>query len=200
MIEAKMAQLGTTNMGAYLRKMAIDGYVVKLDLPELRELVSLLRVFLNNLNQLTRRVHETGRVYAADMDDILQNQERIWQAASGILSRLQPYNKGVFIPCGAACCELGRPCFFVPRHPCNLEHIPVSCSHNTKRMEEKRDALSFEASVCAGHGCACRRVMVSCVRCRPLQRHPLHPRRHSRLFSVCSYSLWIPSATARGCW
>ena len=43
MIETKMAQLGTTNMGAYLRKMAIDGYVVKLDLPELRELVSLLR-------------------------------------------------------------------------------------------------------------------------------------------------------------
>ena len=46
----------------------------------------------------------------------------------------------------------------------------------------KRDALSFEASICAGHGCACRRVMVSCVRCRPLQRHPLHPCRHSRLF------------------
>ena len=88
MIEAKMAQLGTTNMGAYLRKMAIDGYVVKLDLPELRELVSLLRYSSNNINQLTRRVHETGRVYAADMDGILQNQERIWQAASGILSRL----------------------------------------------------------------------------------------------------------------
>ena len=67
---------------------AIDGYVVKLDLPELRELVSLLRHSSNNLNQLTRRVHETGRVYAADMEDILQNQERIWQAANGILSRL----------------------------------------------------------------------------------------------------------------
>ena len=88
MIEAKMAQLGTTNMAAYMRKMAIDGYVVKLDLPELRELVSLLRYSSNNLNQLTQRVHETGRVYAADMEDILQNQERIWQAASGILSRL----------------------------------------------------------------------------------------------------------------
>ena len=62
MIEAKMAQLGTTNMGAYLRKMAIDGYVVKLDLPELREMVSLLRYSSNNLNQLARRVHETGRV------------------------------------------------------------------------------------------------------------------------------------------
>ena len=87
-IEAKMAQLGTNNMSAYLRKIAIDGYVVQLDLPELRELVSLLRYSSNNINQLTRRVHETGRVYAADMDDILQNQERIWQAASGILSRL----------------------------------------------------------------------------------------------------------------
>ena len=87
-IEAKMAQLGTNNMSAYLRKIAIDGYVVQLDLPELREMVSLLRYSSNNLNQLARRVHETGRVYAADMDDILQNQERIWQAASGILSRL----------------------------------------------------------------------------------------------------------------
>ena len=88
LIRQKMALLGTDNMAAYMRKMAIDGYVVKLDLPELRELVSLLRYSSNNINQLTRRVHETGRVYAADMDDILQNQERIWQAASGILSRL----------------------------------------------------------------------------------------------------------------
>lgn len=60
MIETKMAQFGTTNMAAYLRKMAIDGYVVKLDLPELRELVSLLRYSSNNLNQLTRRAHETA--------------------------------------------------------------------------------------------------------------------------------------------
>ena len=88
LIRQKMALLGTDNMAAYMRKMAIDGYVVKLDLPELREMVSLLRYSSNNLNQLARRVHETGRVYAADMDDILQNQERIWQAASGILSRL----------------------------------------------------------------------------------------------------------------
>ena len=43
LIEAKMAQLGTQNMAAYLRKMALDGYVVRLELPELREMVSLLR-------------------------------------------------------------------------------------------------------------------------------------------------------------
>ena len=88
MIETKMAQFGTSNMAAYLRKMAIDGYVVKLDLPELRELVSLLRYSSNNLNQLTRRAHETGRIYEADLEDIQQSQERIWTAAEKIVSSL----------------------------------------------------------------------------------------------------------------
>ena len=61
-IEQKMVQLGTANMSAYLRKIAIDGYVVRLDLPELQEMVSLLRRSSNNLNQLARRANETGRV------------------------------------------------------------------------------------------------------------------------------------------
>ena len=65
-IEQKMSQFGTSNREAYLRKMALDGYVVKLELPELKELVSLMRRSSNNLNQLTRKVHETGRVYDAD--------------------------------------------------------------------------------------------------------------------------------------
>ena len=85
MIEAKMAQLGTTNMGAYLRKMAIDGYVVKLDLPELRELVSLLRYSSNNLNQLARRANATGRIYPEDLADIRQNQAQLWESAKEIL-------------------------------------------------------------------------------------------------------------------
>ena len=59
-IEAKMAQLGTNNMSAYLRKIAIDGYVVQLDLPELREMVSLLRRSSNNLNQLARKANAGG--------------------------------------------------------------------------------------------------------------------------------------------
>lgn len=88
MIEAKMAQIGTTNMAAYLRKMAIDGYVVKLDIPELKEMVSLLRYSSNNLNQLTKRAHESGRIYDADLEDIQQNQERIWTAAEKIVSSL----------------------------------------------------------------------------------------------------------------
>lgn len=88
MIEQKMEQLGTKNMAAYLRKISIDGYVVKLELPELKKMVSLLRRSSNNLNQLTKRVHETGRVYDADLEDIVQNQERLWRAANDILAVL----------------------------------------------------------------------------------------------------------------
>lgn len=88
LIEQKMAQLGTANMAAYLRKMAIDGYVVNLELPELKEMVSLLRRSSNNLNQLAKRMNETGRIYDADIGDVLEHQERLWQAASDILTSL----------------------------------------------------------------------------------------------------------------
>ena len=60
LIEQKMVQLGTKNREAYLRKMALDGYVVRLELPELKELVSLMRYSSNNLNQLTRLANAKG--------------------------------------------------------------------------------------------------------------------------------------------
>lgn len=88
LIEEKMAQLGTDNLSAYLRKMAIDGLVVKLELPELREMISLLRYSSNNLNQLTRHVHETGRLYDTDLEDMRQSYERLWEAANQILTSL----------------------------------------------------------------------------------------------------------------
>lgn len=88
LIERKMAQLGTSNMAAYLRKMAIDGYVVNLELPELREMVSLLRRSSNNLNQLTRRVHETGRFYDTDLEELRQSYDGLWDAAQKILTSL----------------------------------------------------------------------------------------------------------------
>ena len=87
-IEQKMSQFGTSNREAYLRKMALDGYVVKLELPELKELVSLMRRSSNNLNQLTRKVHETGRVYDADLEDISQRQEQLWEGVKEILTQL----------------------------------------------------------------------------------------------------------------
>ena len=88
MIESKMAQFGTSNMAAYLRKISIDGYVVRLNLPELREMVSLLRRSGNNINQIAKRVNETSRIYDADIDCLKENQEKIWSAANGILTRL----------------------------------------------------------------------------------------------------------------
>lgn len=88
MIQKKMKQYGTRNFSAFVRKMAIDGYVVRLELPELKEMVSLLRYSSNNLNQLTKRVHETGRIYDADLEDLRQTHERLWDAARDILSAL----------------------------------------------------------------------------------------------------------------
>ena len=88
LIRQKMAQLGTNNLGVYLRKMAIDGYIVKLELPELSELLSLLRRTSNNINQVARRAHETGNLYDTDLEDILQKQQELWAGVNEILSCL----------------------------------------------------------------------------------------------------------------
>ena len=68
--------------------MALDGYVVKLELPELKELLSLMRYSSNNLNRLTKRAHETGRIYEADLEDISQRQEQLWEGVKEILTQL----------------------------------------------------------------------------------------------------------------
>ena len=88
MIQEKMEQFGTDNMSAFIRKMAIDGYVVKLEIPELKEILSLLRYSSNNLNQLTKRVHETGRIYDADLEDIHRSQDLIWTAVEKVVATL----------------------------------------------------------------------------------------------------------------
>ena len=87
-IRERMAVYGTTNMSAFIRKMAIDGYVVKLDLPELKEMTRLLSSYSNNLNQIARRVNATGNVYSCDLEEIRQNQEAMWQAADKIIRAL----------------------------------------------------------------------------------------------------------------
>ena len=88
MIKERMQLAGTKNREAFLRKMALDGYIVKLDLPELREILSLLRRSSNNLNQLTRRVHETGYIYDADLEEMHRQQEQLWDGVGKILSAL----------------------------------------------------------------------------------------------------------------
>ena len=88
LIAEKMAQLGTANMAAYLRKMAVDGYIVNLDLAGVRELVSLLRNATNNLNQIAKRVNGVGSLYAADVEDMKARYAELWEATNKILLEL----------------------------------------------------------------------------------------------------------------
>ena len=88
LIDKRMQQLGTMNMAAYLRKMAIDGYVVKLDLPELRDMISLLRRTSNNFNQIARRVNSTGRIYDEDIHEMKLMLEQQWQIGNKVLEAL----------------------------------------------------------------------------------------------------------------
>lgn len=62
MIEEKMAQAGMSNLSAYLRRIAIDGMIVRLELPELKEMVSLLRYASNNINQIARRMNVQNEI------------------------------------------------------------------------------------------------------------------------------------------
>ena len=87
-IEEKMKQIGTSNMSAYIRKIAIDGSIIKVDIPGIRTLMSLLRRTGNKLNQLTKRVQETTRIYDIDLEDLHVVFHRILDAAVVIVSTL----------------------------------------------------------------------------------------------------------------
>ena len=88
LIRQKMAQMGTDNMSAYIRKMILDGYVVNLDLPELRELTSKMKRIANSENQIAKRVNSTGNIYEADIEEIKKNQEEIYEGIRKILTSL----------------------------------------------------------------------------------------------------------------
>ena len=87
-IHQKMDELGIRSMGAYLRKMALDGYCINLDLQDVKELVSFLRICSNNLNQYAKRANETGSIYEADIKDLQERLETIWADMKEVLVRL----------------------------------------------------------------------------------------------------------------
>lgn len=88
LIEQKMDELGTTNTEAFLRKMAIDGYILSLDLTGVKGMISLLRRMSNNLNQIAKRMNENGQIYEIDLEDVRLNQERLWAGLNDLLTRL----------------------------------------------------------------------------------------------------------------
>ena len=87
-IRQKMESCGILSIGSYLRKMALDGYCLNLDLPQLRRMAYLLQNCSNNLNQYAKAANENGRVYAADMEDLRQRLDELIEIGQQILSRL----------------------------------------------------------------------------------------------------------------
>ena len=88
LIEQKMEQAGVRNMGAYIRKMAIDGYVLRLNLSDVREMVRLLRITSNNMNQIAKRTNETRSIYEADVADLRARYDELWNQTADILRAL----------------------------------------------------------------------------------------------------------------
>ena len=85
LIKERMAELGITNLSAYLRKMAVNGYIIHLDMSDIQEMIRLLRICSNNLNQYARRANETGSVYAADVEDLRARLDNLWDGMDKLL-------------------------------------------------------------------------------------------------------------------
>ena len=79
LIQNKMAQLGTKNMGAYLRKMAIDGYIIKVDYTQQKKLAAAVSRAATNINHVCRRINSTGHFYEDDVAGLKERQKEIWQ-------------------------------------------------------------------------------------------------------------------------
>lgn len=87
-IYEKMFGMGIRSLSAYIRKMALDGYCLHLDLPQLRRMAYLLQMCSNNLNQYTKCANESGQVYAADFEDLRTRLDELISIGKQILAKL----------------------------------------------------------------------------------------------------------------
>ena len=88
LIEQKMAQLPTQRIGAYLRKMAIDGYIIYTDTTDIKAFTAELSAIGRNINQIAKKLNAGGPAYQSDIQEIRERQEQIWQLQRHILSSL----------------------------------------------------------------------------------------------------------------
>lgn len=85
LIEEKMQQIPTLNLSAYARKILIDGYIITLDLQEVKGHTAQLQKIGVNINQIAKRINETGRINADDMDEIKRTMEEVWRLERRLL-------------------------------------------------------------------------------------------------------------------
>lgn len=87
-LRERMKAAGMVNMSAYIRKMALNGYVIVLDMSDVHELLRLLRINSNNLNQYAKKANTTGSIYKEDIQKLQSQQKEIWNEMGNIVSRL----------------------------------------------------------------------------------------------------------------
>lgn len=85
-IQEKMALLGTKNMGAYLRKMAIDGYIINVDYTETKKLIAAVNKIGSNINSICRRMNATSHFYKEDIDELKEKLDQVWRSLKSKLS------------------------------------------------------------------------------------------------------------------
>ena len=89
LIEYKMSLVPTRQIGAYIRKMAIDGYVIYTDTSNIKEMNKHLQAIGRNINQIAKRVNQTNSIYKEDISELTERLEEIWQLQRTILSTLR---------------------------------------------------------------------------------------------------------------
>ena len=89
LIEGKMKLLSTQRYGAYLRKMAVDGYIIYTDTANIKEFNAELQGIGRNINQIAKRLNSGTPAYETDIAEIKERLEQIWQLQRHILSSLR---------------------------------------------------------------------------------------------------------------
>jgi len=85
LIKEKMEVANISNREAFLRKMIFDGYILRLDLSDVRKMISLLSNATNNLNQIAKKANETGSIYENDVKAIQAHYDKLWEQSDLIL-------------------------------------------------------------------------------------------------------------------
>ncbi len=93
LIEEKMKQIPTMNLSAYSRKMLINGYIIVLDLQEVKAHTAQLQKIGGNLNQITKRINETRRIYDNDMDELKRLMDEVWKLERQLLLQFKGLTK-----------------------------------------------------------------------------------------------------------
>ena len=87
-IRERMAEVGIRNLSAYMRKMALTGYVLHVDLSPVKELISLQRRCANNLNQIAVRVNTYGGIYPDEIKALQKDYEDLWEPLSDLIQKI----------------------------------------------------------------------------------------------------------------